>query len=38
MTVASVVMNLAKLRFHVAAGQPCTHEHVQLALPVAAHA
>ena len=37
-TVASVVMNLAKLRFHVAAGQPCTHEHVQIALPVAAHA
>jgi isopenicillin-N N-acyltransferase-like protein len=37
-TVASVVMNLAKLRFHVAAGQPCTHEHVQLALPVPAHA
>jgi isopenicillin-N N-acyltransferase-like protein len=37
-TVASVVMNLAKLRFHVAAGQPCTHEHVQVALPVPAHA
>ena len=37
-TVASVVMNLAKLRFHVAAGQPCTHEHVQIDLPVAAHA
>ncbi|HEY6890913.1 MAG TPA: C45 family peptidase, partial [Solirubrobacter sp.] len=37
-TVASVVMNLAARRFHVAAGQPCTHEHVQLALPVAAHA
>jgi isopenicillin-N N-acyltransferase-like protein len=37
-TVASVVMNLAKLRFHVAAGQPCTHEHVLLDLPVAAHA
>ena len=32
-TVASVVMNLAALRFHVAAGQPCTHEHVQIALP-----
>jgi isopenicillin-N N-acyltransferase-like protein len=37
-TVASVVMNLAALRFHVAAGQPCTHEHVQIALPVPAHA
>ena len=37
-TVASVVMNLAKLRFHVAAGQPCTHEHVQIELPVATHA
>jgi isopenicillin-N N-acyltransferase-like protein len=37
-TVASVVMNLAALRFHVAAGQPCTHEHVQVALPVVAHA
>ena len=37
-TVASVVMNLAAGRFHVAAGQPCTHEHVQIALPVAAHA
>ncbi|MDA0160684.1 C45 family peptidase [Solirubrobacter ginsenosidimutans] len=37
-TVASVVMNLAARRFHVAAGQPCTHEHVQIALPVAAHA
>ena len=37
-TVASVVMNLAKLRFHVAAGQPCTHEHVQIDLPVPAHA
>jgi isopenicillin-N N-acyltransferase-like protein len=37
-TVASVVMNLAKLRFHVAAGHPCTHEHVQIDLPVAAHA
>jgi isopenicillin-N N-acyltransferase-like protein len=35
-TVASVVMNLAARRFHVAAGQPCTHEHVQIALPVAA--
>jgi isopenicillin-N N-acyltransferase-like protein len=35
-TVASVVMNLAALRFHVAAGQPCTHEHVQVALPVPA--
>jgi isopenicillin-N N-acyltransferase-like protein len=37
-TVASVVMNMAARRFHVAAGQPCTHEHVQVALPVAAHA
>ena len=37
-TVASVVMNLAKLRLHVAAGQPCTHEHVQIELPVAAPA
>jgi isopenicillin-N N-acyltransferase-like protein len=36
-TVASVIMNLAALRFHVAAGQPCTHEHVQVALPVHAH-
>ena len=32
-TVASVVMNLAARRFHVAAGQPCTHEHVQIAMP-----
>jgi isopenicillin-N N-acyltransferase-like protein len=32
-TVASVVMNLAALRFHVADGQPCTHEHVQIELP-----
>jgi isopenicillin-N N-acyltransferase-like protein len=37
-TVASVIMNLAALRFHVADGQPCTHKHVQVALPVAAHA
>ena len=38
-TVASVVMNLKHLRFHVAAGQPCTHEHVQIELPrVRAHA
>ena len=37
-TVASVVMNLAAGRFHVAPGQPCTHEHVQIALPVPAHA
>jgi isopenicillin-N N-acyltransferase-like protein len=37
-TVASVVMNLAARRFHVAAGQPCTHEHTQIALPIAAHA
>ena len=34
-TIASVVMNLAKRRFHVAAGQPCTHEHVQIELPAA---
>ena len=33
-TVASVVMNLAALRFHVASGQPCTHEHVQITLPM----
>ena len=26
-------MNLAALRFHVAAGPPCTHEHVQITLP-----
>ena len=32
-TVASVVMNLKARRFHVAAGQPCTHEHVQIAMP-----
>ena len=32
-TVASIVMNLAALRFHVASGQPCTHEHVQITLP-----
>jgi isopenicillin-N N-acyltransferase-like protein len=32
-TVASVVMNLAARRFHVAAGHPCTHEHVQIAMP-----
>jgi isopenicillin-N N-acyltransferase-like protein len=32
-TVASVVMNLAARRFHVAAGPPCTHEHVQIAMP-----
>jgi isopenicillin-N N-acyltransferase-like protein len=37
-TVASVVMNVSARRFHVAAGQPCTHEHVQIALPVEAHA
>ena len=38
-TVASIVMNLAALRFHVAPGQPCTHEHVRLELPpVPAHA
>jgi hypothetical protein len=29
-------MNLAALRFHVAAGQPCTNEHVQIPLPVPA--
>ncbi len=33
-TVASVVMNLAHLRFHVASGQPCTHEHAQIELPM----
>jgi isopenicillin-N N-acyltransferase-like protein len=33
-TVASVVMNVSARRFHVAAGQPCTHEHVQIARPV----
>lgn len=32
-TIASVVMNLAHLRFHVADGQPCTHEHEQIELP-----
>lgn len=32
-TVASIVMNVAALRFHIAAGQPCTHEHVQIAIP-----
>jgi isopenicillin-N N-acyltransferase-like protein len=32
-TIASVVMNLAARRFHVAHGQPCTHEHVQIELP-----
>jgi isopenicillin-N N-acyltransferase-like protein len=32
-TVASVVMNLAARRFHVAAGPPCTHEHEQIAMP-----
>src|SRR4051812_36789263 len=32
-TIASVVMNLEKLRLHVAPGPPCTHEHVQLTLP-----
>ena len=34
-TIASVVMNLEKLRLHVAAGPPCTHEHVQITLPSA---
>jgi isopenicillin-N N-acyltransferase-like protein len=34
-TVASVVMNLEKLRLHVASGPPCTHEHAELTLPVA---
>jgi isopenicillin-N N-acyltransferase-like protein len=29
-TIASVVMNLEKLRLHVAAGPPCTHEHVEI--------
>ena len=32
-TVASVVMNLEKRRLHVAAGPPCTHEHVEVTLP-----
>ena len=32
-TIASVVMNLAARRLHVAAGQPCTHEHVRIELP-----
>ncbi len=35
-TVASVVMNLEKLRMHVADGPPCTHEHQELTLPSAA--
>jgi isopenicillin-N N-acyltransferase like protein len=35
-TIASVVMNLEKLRLHVAAGPPCTHEHVEITLPSAA--
>jgi isopenicillin-N N-acyltransferase-like protein len=35
-TIASVVMNLEKLRLHVAAGPPCTHEHVQITLPQSA--
>ncbi len=34
-TIASIVMNLEKLRLHVAAGPPCTHEHVQITLPSA---
>src|SRR3954452_575473 len=33
MTVASVVMNLEKLRLHVADGPPCSHEHQELTLP-----
>ena len=32
-TVASVVMNLAARRLHVAQGQPCTHEHERIELP-----
>jgi isopenicillin-N N-acyltransferase-like protein len=32
-TIASVVMNLEKLRLHVADGPPCTHEHVEITLP-----
>jgi isopenicillin-N N-acyltransferase-like protein len=32
-TVASVVMNLEKLRLHVADGPPCTHEHQEITLP-----
>jgi isopenicillin-N N-acyltransferase-like protein len=35
-TVASVVMNLAARRLHVAAGHPCTHEHVRIELPTPA--
>jgi isopenicillin-N N-acyltransferase like protein len=35
-TVASVVMNLEASRLHVAAGPPCTHEHVQIKLPTRA--
>jgi len=35
-TVASVVMNLEKRRLHVAAGPPCTHEHVEVTLPTRA--
>jgi isopenicillin-N N-acyltransferase-like protein len=31
-TVASVIMNLAARRLHVAAGQPCTHEHEEIRL------
>jgi len=34
-TVASVVMNLEKLRLHVASGPPCTHEHQEITLPSA---
>jgi len=32
-TVASVVMNLEKLRLHVADGPPCSHEHHEVTLP-----
>jgi isopenicillin-N N-acyltransferase-like protein len=35
-TIASVVMNLEKLRLHVAPGPPCTHEHQQITLPASA--
>jgi isopenicillin-N N-acyltransferase-like protein len=35
-TVASVVMNLVRLRLHVAAGPPCTHEHHEVTLPTPA--
>jgi len=37
-TIASVVMDLARLRLHVAPGHPCSTEHEQVELPVHAHA